>query len=137
MGLYLCIFDGDEDVDGIDVGAYSDWNTFIRAIIAHMENGLRGMGAPVLTLHGDSDGEWSPAECAQLERTLDDIERIFSRSPPEPPQEGWQAKDAKRQGLRFTNLADCVFDVDGQNLITRLRDLAKLAQKLDRPILFQ
>jgi len=24
MGLYLCIFDGDEDVDGVDVGAYAD-----------------------------------------------------------------------------------------------------------------
>jgi len=22
MGLYLCVFDGEEDVDGIDVGAY-------------------------------------------------------------------------------------------------------------------
>ena len=26
MGLYLCIFDEDEEVDGVEVGLYSDFN---------------------------------------------------------------------------------------------------------------
>jgi hypothetical protein len=137
MGLYLCIFDGGEDVAGLDAAAYGDWALFINAVIAHVEGGQRGSRVPVLTLHSDCDGEWSPAECVELVRALDEIERIFRKLPPEPPRDGWRAEVAKEEGLRFETLYDCFFDVDGENLIERLRGLAKLAQSLDRPIAFQ
>ena len=26
MGLYLCIFDGEEDVNGVEIGSYADYN---------------------------------------------------------------------------------------------------------------
>lgn len=137
MGLYLCVFDGEEDVDGIDVGAYGDWNDFIKAIIVHGENGVRGSRFPVLTLHSDCDGQWSPLECIELERACDEIERIFTTLPAAPSREGWQAQLAKQLGLRFETLRDCFFDVDGENLFERLRGLAQLARKIDGPILFQ
>jgi len=39
MGLYLCIFDGDEDVDGVDVGAYADHNALRDYIVCELEAG--------------------------------------------------------------------------------------------------
>jgi hypothetical protein len=137
VGLYLCVFDGDEDVDGIDVGMYEDWNAFIKAIVSHLEGGQRGSRFPLLTLHQDCDGEWSPSECVDLEKALDEIAREFEHLPSEPPRDGWKADIAKRFGLQLGTLHDCFFDVDGESLIGRLRGLAKLAQKINRPIIFQ
>jgi hypothetical protein len=137
MGLYLCVFDDDEDVEGIDCGGYSDWNAFIAAVVEHVEQGRRGTRVPLLTMHSDSDGEWSPAECVVLERALDEIEAVFARRPAEPPRDGWRAQVAEELELQFDSLRDCFFDVDGENLIERLRGLAKLARDLDRPIRFQ
>ena len=137
MGLYLCVFEDDVDVDGIDVGMYDDWNGFIKAIVGHLEGGQRGSRFPLLTLHPDSDGQWSPSECADLEKMLDEIGREFDRLPAEPPGSGWKADIAKRFGLHLKTLRDCFFDVDGESLIDRLRDLAKVAKKLNRPIIFQ
>ena len=137
MGLYLCVFDGEEDVDGVDVGGYDDWGVFIAAIVDHAENGVRGSRFPVLTLHSDSDGQWSAEECVELERACDEIERIFTRLPAAPPHDGWKGQLARQLGLRFETLRDCFFDVDGENLLERLRGLAQLARKIDGPILFQ
>jgi len=137
MGLYLCVFEGDEDVEGVDVGAYEDWNAFIDEVVRHVENGLRGSRHPVLTLHSDCDGQWTPQECPDLDRAMDEIEQTFRRLPAAPPPDGWKANVAKQLGLRFDTLRACFFDVDGENLIDRLRGLSKLAQKMNRPILFQ
>ena len=66
---------------------------------------------------------------------LPEIARGFEHLPAEPP--GWKVEVTKLLGLHFRTLRDCFFDVDGESLIDRLRDLAKLAQKINRPILFQ
>jgi len=137
MGLYLCVFDEGEDVEGIDCGGYSDWNAFIAAVVEHVEHGQRGTRVPLLTMHSDSDGEWSPAECVVLERALDEIEAVFRRQPAQPPRDGWRAQVAADLELQFDSLWDCFFDVDGENLIERLRGLAKVALDRDRPIRFQ
>jgi hypothetical protein len=137
VGLYLCIFDGDEEVDGIDVGMYEDWSVFIKAIVGHLEGGQRGSRFPLLTLHSDCDGQWSPSECVDLERAIDEIARGFGHLPAEPPADGWKVDVTKLFGLHFKTLGDCFFDVDGESLIDRLRDLAKLALKINRPIMFQ
>jgi len=137
MGLYLCVFDEGEDVEGIDCGGYADWNAFIAAVVEHVEHGQRGTRVPLLTMHSDCDGEWSPAECAVLERALDEIEAVFRRLPAQPPRDGWRAAVAADLELQFDSLWDCFFDVDGENLIERLRGLAKVALDRDRPIRFQ
>jgi hypothetical protein len=137
MGLYLCVFDEGEDVEGIDCGGYSDWNAFIAAVVEHVEQGQRGARVPLLTMHSDCDGEWSPAEWVVLARALDEIEETFKRLPAQPPRDGWRAQVAEDLELRFESLWDCFFDVDGENLIERLRGLAKLARERNRPIRFQ
>ena len=41
MGLYLAIFDDGQEVDGVDVGSYSDFTAFRDAVIKNLERGMR------------------------------------------------------------------------------------------------
>jgi hypothetical protein len=138
MGLYLCVLDDEgEEVDGVEIGSYSDWAAFVQAIIA-LEDGGRGARFPLLTLHSDCDGEWSVEECGRLARDLIEIAGALKQSRPVPPTPGtWQANVARRLGLQFETLYDCFIDVDGESVIERLKGLADLAQRVGRPVLFQ
>jgi len=42
VGLYLCIFDGDEEVDGVEVGAYADYNALRDYVVRELETGRAG-----------------------------------------------------------------------------------------------
>jgi len=51
MGLYLCVFDGEEELDGVEVGFYADFGTFRNAVVRHLENGKAGSRFPTLIHH--------------------------------------------------------------------------------------
>lgn len=76
MGLYLCIFDDDDEIEGLEIGAYSDFEFFCSTVTELLEEGVTGSKYPTLILHADSDGEWSPSECETLKRELEDISRL-------------------------------------------------------------
>ena len=137
MGLYLAIFDDDDEIDGLEVGMYSDFARFRGAVIRHVEDGKEGSKCPTLILHSDCDGEWSPTEAAALEQELSRIERVFRALPPEMPSDGWQLGVAKEFGLKPGSLYDAFFDVDGEPLVERLVGLARKSQQRNLPILFQ
>jgi len=137
MGLYLCIFDGDEEVDGVEVGPYGDFNTLRECIVRELEGGNAGSKFPTLILHPDSDGQWSPSEARELESELVSIGDEFLRRPPIPISSDWQKETVKTFGLRINTLYDCFFDIDGEPLLERLINLAKLSQRRNLPILFQ
>ena len=42
MGLNLVIFDGDDEVESVDVGAYSDFGNFRDAVAQNLEGGVVG-----------------------------------------------------------------------------------------------
>jgi len=136
MGLYLCVFDGEEELDGVEVGFYADFGTFRNAVVRHLENGKAGSRFPTLIHHSDSDGEWSPVESKKLERELLQIELEFSRLAA-MPVDGWRKDVAERRRIELRSLADCFFDIDGEPLINRLVGLVRLSQRRSRPILFQ
>lgn len=136
MGLYLCVFEGDEELEGVEVGSYADWGRFVEAVVA-LEGGRRGARFPLITLHPDSDGQWSPDDAITLAAQLGEIEAALKKAPPAPPAGGWQAAVAKQLGLRFASLYDCFFDVDGEPLVERLGALAREAAVRRLPILFQ
>jgi hypothetical protein len=77
MGLYLALFDGGDELDGVEVGSYSDFGAFRDAVVAHLEEGVTGSRCPTLIMHSDSDGQWTPAEAADLERELQTIRTRF------------------------------------------------------------
>jgi hypothetical protein len=137
MSLYLCIFDGDEELDGVDVGAYSDFGDFHDTIANVLEAWKAGSRFPVLMLRSGCGTEWSLAECRKLETELETIIAELKRQPPKEFFAEWQKNVAKKLGLRPATLYDCFIDVDGEPLLERLLGLVKLAQQRGLPILFQ
>jgi len=137
MGLYLCVFEGDEEIDGVEVGSYADFNFFRDAVVATLENGERGSRCPVLLNHHDSDGEWSPDEASHLIRELEFVAKEFSGKPPVDFNSTWKRSVATALGLEPKNFLECFFDVDGEPLLDRLRNLAEKSVQKGSPILFQ
>lgn len=139
MGLYLCVFgsdDNDDDLDGIEVGTYDDFDKFREEIHRRLEPGEDwGARFPTLLQHSDSDGEWTVAECRTLRDELTAIRTEFVAIDA-PPYTGWQAEAAGHAGHRATDLATYFIDVDGEILLDRMNDLARLAIETGRPITF-
>ncbi|HEX3598795.1 MAG TPA: Imm70 family immunity protein [Lacipirellulaceae bacterium] len=136
MSLYLMVSEDGEELDGVTVGHYSDFSSFRNVVIDKLESGKAGSKFPTLILHSDCDGMWSPAVCATLERELAIIRDAFQKLPPIPLDRGWQKNVAEEFGLEPKNLYESFIDIDGESLIERLSQLAKLAQERGQPILF-
>ncbi|OFZ70710.1 MAG: hypothetical protein A2Z01_01375 [Betaproteobacteria bacterium RBG_16_58_11] len=137
MSLYICVFKGDKEIEGVEVGLYADFNFLRDAVIATVEQGQAGSVCPVLVNHSDSDGEWSVSEAAALLSELKVIEAALSKQPPVEYNSPWKKEVAKTFGIKPKNLLDCFFDVDGEQLIARLRELADASIENKSPILFQ
>ena len=137
MGLYLCVFDGDNELDGVDVGSYEDFNFFRSAVVDKLEGGKAGTTYPTLIIHHDSDGEWTTTQCKELEKELQSIAVAFRVLPPSSFNSVWQQEAANLISLQPLNLYDSFIDVDGEPLIDRLLTLCQLAQEYRQPILFQ
>jgi len=136
MSLYLCIFRGDDEIDGVDVGSYNDFGRFRDAVAEKLENGRQGSRFPILQLHPDSDGEWTPDECRGLEAELTLIQTELATLP--PADFGGDQKDiAEELDLVPLNLGDSFIDVDGESLLSRLVGLCRLAVQHKEPVLFQ
>lgn len=137
MSLYLCVFDDDEELEGVDVGAYSDFGNFRDTIANVIEHGNTGSRFPILMLHEDCDGQWDVEDCKELARELETISFEFKKEPPTAFFAEWQRNVAKQQGLQPQSLYDCFIDVDGEPLLERLLGLTRFAQRRQLPILFQ
>lgn len=137
MGLYLCIFDGDDDVDGIEVGAYADYNALRDYIVRELESGKAGSRFPTFVLHSDCDGEWSVADCQRLQGELAEIAVGLQQRPAVAFPSDWQKAVAKSVGLEPQNAFESFIDVDGEFLLERLQNLVKNALERRLPIVFQ
>jgi hypothetical protein len=137
MSLYLCIFNDDEELGGVDVGAYSDFGDFRKTIAETLEDGKAGSRFPALMTHADSDGEWSIDECETLENEFKLISEELKQRPPKEFFAEWQKGIAKSLSLHPKTLYECFIDVDGEPLLERLLDLVLLAKHHGLPILFQ
>ena len=137
MGLYLAVFDGDEELEGVEVGSYADFALF-REAASRLEPGVSGPRFPTLMFHSDCDGSWSVDELARLQVELEQIANEFHQLPPlEPRADSWQHQVAGSLGITPTSLYDSLFDVDGEPLIERLLQLVRIARKHGREILLQ
>jgi hypothetical protein len=137
MGLYLVLFDEDDELDGLEVGGYADFGAFRNAVLAAVEKGSYGSRCPVLMNHPDDDGEWTPEESAALLEELQIIEVCFRNAPPTALNSPWKKEVARTRGLELETLYDCFFDVNGSPLIERMRDLAQKSVQHNVPIRFQ
>jgi hypothetical protein len=138
MGLYLCVFDSDgEEVDGVEVGSYADFNLLRDTVIAVVESGDMAARCPVLVKHSDCDGQWTPDEASLLLTELDLIQTAFANASAIALNADWKKAVAKKSGIDPKSLLDCFFDIDGEPLIKRLRGLAAVSIETNSPILFQ
>jgi hypothetical protein len=136
MGLYLCVFREDEELFGIDVGSYDDWERFRGEARARDGRVFRRYGT--LRVHVSPTTHWSPRDAARLAGELDRLRKALRREPPRPfPPGSWQAELAAERGLAPASLAECFFDVDGVPLFDGLAELCRLALETRQPILFQ
>ena len=137
MGLYLCVFNDDEEIDGVELGAYDDFGRFRDEVYEQLEHGECGSRFPVLMRHSDCDGSWSVDEARSLLKELAEIEDGMRLLPPISLPRGWQSSVARSIGLKPQNLAECFFDIDGEPLLARLKGLCRTAIERRLPILFQ
>lgn len=137
MGLYLCIFDGDDELEGVEVGAYADFESFRSTVTSVLEGGVAGAKYPSLILHSDCCGEWSQTECKVLKQELRSISEAFRQLPPVEFHADWQLQVGKLLGLQPSSLYDSFIDVDGEPLLERLEGLCNVAIQNGQPILLQ
>jgi hypothetical protein len=137
MSLYLCVFQDENEFEGVEVGNYSDFGHFRDTVAEMLEHGRRGSRFPILMLHSDSDGEWNVDDCAAFERELEIISAEFKRLPTREFFSDWQKNLAKQFGFRPKSLYECFIDIDGEPLLERLLNLVAVAQRRKLPILFQ
>lgn len=135
--MYLCVFDGDEELEGVEVGSYADYGRLRDLVSRDLEGGVVGSRFPTFMLHSDSDGEYSPADAATLLAELRTIAKELSIRAAVALPAGWQSSTARVFGLKPASLADCFFDIDGEPLFERLIGLCECAIEHQRPILFQ
>ncbi|MEH2931760.1 Imm70 family immunity protein [Candidatus Ventrimonas sp. KK005] len=148
MGLYLCIFDQEEeDICGVEVGLYSYFEEFRKLISKYINKGFVSkvfkrkskFSLPMTTLlnHSDCDGSWSVDECAQLKLELQEIKQVFTNEPPDLSIVELKQDIFKFYGIKPENLFECFIDSDCEFLIDRLIGLCDLAIQMNRPIMFQ
>jgi hypothetical protein len=137
VSLYLCVFDDGEEIDGVEVGPYADFNALREYVAVELEGGRAGALFPVLMGHSDCDGEWSVDDCKALHNELAEISWEFALWPRLPFPSEWQARAARDAGLEHGSALESFVDVDGRPLIPRLEGLAETAIRHGRPILFQ
>ena len=137
MGLYLCIFCDDLDVDGVDVGGYADFNSLRDYIVRELENGVAGSQYPTFVLHSDCDGEWSLSDCEKLKHEIPKIINAMQQGAAVSFVSDWQKALAKSIGLNSRNAFESFIDVDGEFLMERLHGLVGNALTRSLPISFQ
>jgi hypothetical protein len=137
MSLYLCVFAGNHEVAGLEVGAYADFNALRQTIAGALEAGSPGARFPHLMLHSDCEGEWAVEACAQLREELATIAAELAAIPPLPFPGDWQPSVADARALIPGNAGESFIDVDGEFLLPRLQGLVEAALTQGHPILFQ
>ena len=98
MGLYLCVFENDEELEGVEVGSYADFDFFRSSVTAAVEAGQSGSKCPTLINHSDCDGDWTPGEVVMLQQELASISEKFKELPFVEFQAPWQKQVAKSLG---------------------------------------
>jgi hypothetical protein len=137
MGLYLGVFDKGDEIDGVEVGPYADFNALRAYITGVLEQGQAGTKFPTFIIHSDCDGEWSVADCVKLTSELSAIILAMKGKPPQPFVSDWQKYAAKSTGLSPQNAFESFIDVDGEFVLDRILYLVKVALDRKLPILFQ
>jgi hypothetical protein len=137
VGPYLCVFEGDDEIDGVEVGPYADFGELRDYIVRELEGGRAGTKFPTFILHSDCDGEWSVEDATKLLVEMEEIVGFMKARKAVPFASEWQRNVAKNVGLAPKSAFESFVDVDGEFLLLRIRNLVRVALERRLPILFQ
>ena len=137
MGLYLCVFDGEDEIDGVEVGPYADFGELRDYVVRELEGGKAGTRFPTFILHSDCDGEWSVDDATKPLAELETIVSSMKVQKPVPFFSEWQSRVAKSVGLVPKSAFESFIDVDGEFVLMRIQNLVGVALERQLPILFQ
>jgi hypothetical protein len=137
VGLYLCVFDGDDEIEGVEVGPYADFGELRDYVVRELEGGKAGTRFPTFILHSDCDGEWSVDDATKLSTELEKIVGSMKERKAVPFVSEWQSKVAKSIGLVPKSAFESFVDVDGEFVLMRIHNLVRVALEHQLPILFQ
>ncbi len=136
MGLYLCVFREDEELCGVEVGSYKDFEGFRDEARARDRPVLRRY--PTLLASVKANTVWSWREAGRLARELAELGEALSREPARPFTPGtWQEEVARARRLDARSLRECYIDVQGEPLVDGLLELCRISIEGRLPILFQ
>ena len=136
MGLYLCVFDGDDEIDGVEVGPYADFGELRDYVVRELEGGRAGTKFPIFILHSDCDGAWSVEDATKLVAEMEGIISSMKTRKPVPFASEWQRRVAKNVGLAPKSAFECFVDVDGEFVLMRIHNLVRVALDRRLPIYF-
>ena len=131
MSLYLAVFSEEgEEIDGFQVGTYSDYGRFIDTVKANVKLEV----CKLLTEHHDSDGFWTTDECNLLINELEQIKNTLSALPPSRIDFDWATDFDYKIGR---NLDESLQNVDEEPMTSALIDLCKIAVRNNAKLHFQ
>ena len=137
MSLYLAVFLDGNDVAGLDLGAYADFNALRDYVGRELESGAPGSRFPTFMLHSDCEGEWTVPDCVHLIAEIRTIAAEMKTRPAVAFPSDWQEAVAHVLALEPRSAFESFLEVDGEFLLERLGELAEAARSLSQPILFQ
>ncbi|MGF6907223.1 Imm70 family immunity protein [Fusobacterium sp. PH5-44] len=138
MGLYLCIFDNnEEEIEGMEIGRYEYFGMFRDRVATYIENDEWGSICTTLMSHSDCDGIWTPEDCKHLLKELELIKNKFKQLPIDKEVKTYKLAILFNHDVTPKNLYECFVDTDGENLIERLEDLCKISIESGLDIEFQ
>ena len=125
MGLYLCVFDEENELEGVEVGSYADFNFFRDAVTATVEKGNAGSVSEVLNTHSDSDGEWTSEDARRLLAELAQIKETMLQYPPIEFNSEWKKEASRTFGITPKTLLECFLTSMASHLSSAWNSLRK------------
>jgi hypothetical protein len=131
MGVRLYVENDHGEVAAVETETEDDFMYFRDSVHMALEEDKFGGRFPTLMKTFLSD--WEKEDAADLERELTEIHAAFRKLPPQPPDGNWRAK-LIRSGRKPETLAEVYLDKNGEPLIGRLIELARVARENGLPI---
>ena len=140
MALQLAVRQGDQEIEGFELGSFVDFDRFLNHVVQTLEDGNAGSKFPAVSNGPDRDesegDDWSVKYCERLRAELTTLTAAMKAQPPVPFVSGAHKKAAQSKGLTPGNAYESFINAKGEFLLDGLQRLVNAAVDRKLPILF-
>ena len=140
MALQLAVRQGDQEIEGFELGSFVDFDRFLNHVVQTLEDGNAGSKYPAVSNGPDRDesegDDWSVKYCERLRAELTTLTAAMKAQPPVPFVSGAHKKAAQSKGLTPGNAYESFINAKGEYLLDGLQRLVNAAVDRNLPILF-